>query len=349
MQNIKISTIIPNYNHGEFIENAIQGILNQSFEPFEVLVIDDGSTDDSVLKIKAIAKNNPKLKLVALPKNKGALNAVNFGINEIAGNFVHLAAADDFAPSDLYKKLVESLELYPNAAFVSGEAKVIDRETMEVSYRPAIRPSHRPRYIDSRATAKKLRNSDNWILTLSSLISVEKLRSEGGFDESLGAFCDGYLLRKMALQDGFIFVPNAYMEWRISADGQSRILMTDPVRSFRTLEYGVERMKSESVFPEWYIPIFRNRWKFGMARIAILSTDSQIDVLKTFLVSGRLSETILTKIFNQKTKLSRIFLLAWITMKFQPFSIRRILFTSISRKINLSFFNRTFPHWGSRS
>jgi glycosyltransferase involved in cell wall biosynthesis len=349
MNKIRISTIIPNFNHGEFIETAILGVLNQSFKPYEVLVIDDGSTDDSVLKIKAIAANYPNLKLIALPKNMGALNAVNFGLNEIKGEFVHLAAADDFAPPDLYEKLVEGLRHSPNAAFVSGEAKVIDRETKVVSYRPAIRPSRRVKYINSKATAQSLRNSDNWILTLSSLISVEKLRREGGFDEALGAFCDGYLLRKMALEYGFVFAPNAYMEWRISEDGQSRILMTDPVRGISTLDYGVKRMQSERVFPEWYIAKFINRWKFGMARIAILSTASNVDILEKFLVSGKLSNLTLTKLFSRRTKISRILLLTWITLKFRPYSIRRILFTSVTRKIDLLFLNRTFPHRGSGS
>ena len=57
-----LSVVMCNYNHGHYIQEALQAILSQSFPPLEVIVIDDGSTDNSVQIIGGIAEKNPTVK-----------------------------------------------------------------------------------------------------------------------------------------------------------------------------------------------------------------------------------------------------------------------------------------------
>src|SRR5437764_5425042 len=60
---LRMSVVMPNYNHGRFIEQAIGAIAAQTTPPLEVVVVDDGSTDDSVLPLQAVAAAKPSLQL----------------------------------------------------------------------------------------------------------------------------------------------------------------------------------------------------------------------------------------------------------------------------------------------
>jgi len=66
-----LSVVMCNYKHGHYIQEALQTILSQSFAPLEVIVIDDGSTDNSVQVTESIAKKNPTVKFYRNVKNEG--------------------------------------------------------------------------------------------------------------------------------------------------------------------------------------------------------------------------------------------------------------------------------------
>lgn len=67
-----VSVIMPNYNTGEYVIDAINSVLRQTYTDIELIIVDDKSDDDSVLAIKNIAKLDKRIKLVLLNENKGA-------------------------------------------------------------------------------------------------------------------------------------------------------------------------------------------------------------------------------------------------------------------------------------
>ena len=89
MQNTgTLSVVMCNYNHGHFIQEALQAILNQSFSPLEVIVIDDGSTDNSVHVIESIAEKNPSVKFYRNVKNEGVWYSSNRGAKIATGEYI---------------------------------------------------------------------------------------------------------------------------------------------------------------------------------------------------------------------------------------------------------------------
>ena len=99
---MKVSVIIPCFNHGEYIDEAVDSILNQTYQDFEIIIIDDGSTDSLTIE-KLKNYNKPKTKVIRT-ENNGLPAARNKGIRYAKGQYILTLDADDkFAPAFLNK------------------------------------------------------------------------------------------------------------------------------------------------------------------------------------------------------------------------------------------------------
>ena len=117
----KIAVIIPNYNHGHLVQRSILSSVEQTDSPDEIIVIDDGSTDDSVERLKILEKEIPFLKLVLCKKNQGGLRAGMIGVQHAESDILMFRAADDVSPPDSIQHGRESFEKFPDSKIAFGE------------------------------------------------------------------------------------------------------------------------------------------------------------------------------------------------------------------------------------
>lgn len=114
-----ISIIVPIYNKQEYLEVCITSILKQSYTDYELLLIDDGSTDNSASICDSYANKDPRVKVYHL-KQSGVSNARNFGISKASGEYICFVDGDDILTGDainnLYRGIVSS-----NADLAIGE------------------------------------------------------------------------------------------------------------------------------------------------------------------------------------------------------------------------------------
>ena len=95
-----ISVVMPNYNGERFVENAIDSVLYQTYRNLELIVIDDCSTDESLLLIQKKALQDSRIRVLALEKNSGVANARNIGIQAATGEYIALLDNDDLWTED---------------------------------------------------------------------------------------------------------------------------------------------------------------------------------------------------------------------------------------------------------
>ena len=93
MNSPRISVLLPVYNGGKFLHQSIQSVLNQTFSDFELIIINDGSTDSSESIIKKIL--DPRIRYIQ-QDNQGLIKTLNRGIKEARGEFIALIDSDDF-------------------------------------------------------------------------------------------------------------------------------------------------------------------------------------------------------------------------------------------------------------
>ena len=108
IENKKVSIIIPTYNNEKTIERCINSLLKQSYDNFEILVINDGSTDQT-LKILQQFKKNKKITILN-QVNKGVSVARNFGIKKSTGEYLSFVDADDFVEEKFLQDLITGMK-----------------------------------------------------------------------------------------------------------------------------------------------------------------------------------------------------------------------------------------------
>jgi glycosyltransferase involved in cell wall biosynthesis len=92
---VTLSVVLPNYNHAKFIGRALAALLGQERAADEVVVIDDGSTDDSVAVIERIAAATPAIRMLRNPNNIAVISTLQRGLEAARGKYVYFAASDD--------------------------------------------------------------------------------------------------------------------------------------------------------------------------------------------------------------------------------------------------------------
>ncbi len=130
-----ISVIIPTYNYAYLISKAIDSVLAQTRPPLEIVIIDDGSEDDTKAVISRY-ENNGKIRVVYIrTENAGAAAARNLGIQKALGDFVLLLDADDLLLPDAIETLLKPVLLDPTIELVVGGCFAVDRSGQK-RYRP---------------------------------------------------------------------------------------------------------------------------------------------------------------------------------------------------------------------
>jgi glycosyltransferase involved in cell wall biosynthesis len=107
MTNSLISVVIPSYNHAQFIKQAVESVLNQSYKNLELIVIDDGSTDASLKYLHSI--QDSRYTLIE-QKNSGAHNAINNGLARAKGKYLAILNSDDIYHPDRLAECILQLK-----------------------------------------------------------------------------------------------------------------------------------------------------------------------------------------------------------------------------------------------
>jgi glycosyltransferase involved in cell wall biosynthesis len=123
----KVSIIIPSYNHEKFIGECILSVINQTFQDFEIVITDDGSSDGSVQVIESFA--DPRIKLFKFGVNKGACIAVNNCIKHAKGKYIAMLSSDDAWYPEKLEVQVEYLDNNKDIAVVFGKVDWVDENS----------------------------------------------------------------------------------------------------------------------------------------------------------------------------------------------------------------------------
>ncbi|MFZ6645817.1 glycosyltransferase family 2 protein [Undibacterium sp. TJN25] len=175
----EISVIIPAFNAAKTISRAIESVRIQAMESLEILVIDDGSVDDTYAVVSSLVMPNENFRVLKMPKNSGVSAARNMGIRHAEGKFLAFLDADDIWLSGKLKQQIDAIKLDPQITLVSCNSILISESGEH------LKEGHVNRQPVEGSEAWKTLLIYNFLPTPTVLTYRHLVTSLGGFDETL--------------------------------------------------------------------------------------------------------------------------------------------------------------------
>ena len=126
---MKFSIIVPVYNVEKYLPRCLDSVLDQEFDDYEIIAVDDESPDNSIDILNEYQKKTEKLKIIR-QKNKGLGGAINTGIKLFTGDYLCWPDADDYLEHDSIEKRVAFLEKHPDFGVVSSDASIYNSDDL---------------------------------------------------------------------------------------------------------------------------------------------------------------------------------------------------------------------------
>jgi len=123
-----VSTIIPVYNRSGMIQKAVQSVLDQTYRPIEIILVDDGSTDDTLAELNRLGGEHPDLIKVAHRENGGPGLARETGRLLASGEFIQYLDSDDLLLPSKFELQVTALQEHPECGIAYGKSRLVDVE-----------------------------------------------------------------------------------------------------------------------------------------------------------------------------------------------------------------------------
>jgi len=207
----KISVIIPNFNYARFLTETIESVLQQSYRNIELIVVNNGSTDNS---LEILAPLKDQIILIDQP-NLGQSGARNAGLRKAQGDFIAFLDADDYWIADKLEKQIELIG-DDNQLIYSGISRFKDDDRRVRSVvEPAFRGDCSQFFLTCPGVSIVLSGESTALFTRS------LLRKVGDFDENLNGAAGWDFFRRCSKYTNFDFVPEPLTHYRLHSSNMS--------------------------------------------------------------------------------------------------------------------------------
>ena len=207
-----VSVLMPCFNHGAFIRDAIQSVLDQTLPDAEIIVVDDGSTDPETRALLG-SLNLPRTRVLRTA-NRGLPAARNFAARQAQGRLFCALDADDRLAPAWFERAAAVLDAQPDVAFVSHWLQTFGDESW--TWTPA----------SCELPALLARNTVNG----AALVRREAFEAVGGYDESMRDGCEDWDFWLRLVERGYRghIVPEVHFYYRRAATSMSRLMTSTP-------------------------------------------------------------------------------------------------------------------------
>ncbi len=214
----KVSVVIPTYNRGRYISSTIDSVLRQTFNDLEVIVVDDGSTDDTRDQLE---KYNSRIKVIHQKNSERAFSR-NTGVANSTGKYIAFLDSDDLWLEDKLEKQVEILDESPDTVLVFGQSQRINAENERIE------TAKRQTKGESGNVFEKLLLR-NFIVSATPLLRREGFETTSGFQTQYIPYEDWEFWLRFSLLGKFHFIPEPLAKYRIHPEQSVKLARAEKI------------------------------------------------------------------------------------------------------------------------
>ena len=212
-----VSIITASYNYQDYIKETIESIINQTYKDWELIVVDDGSTDNSIEVIKSYCEKDSRIKLYTHEnnENKGLMETIKYGISKANNEWIAFLESDDIWAENYLEEKIKYIVKYPNVDFFFNDIEMFgDEKRIEVNNRDykiiydILRAKPFPRNI------QKYFCKFNPVFTFSCVMVKKSSLLKCGLSSPIQSHLDHWLYFQLAKND-FYFIDKKLTKWRI--------------------------------------------------------------------------------------------------------------------------------------
>ena len=231
-----VSVVMPSFNHEKFVAESIESVLGQDFDDFELIIVDDASTDSSRQIIQKYAAEDPRIRVILHEANCGIAKTMNDGIAATKGKFIAGIASDDVGAKDKLTKQLAVTASNENMV-VWSEGEVIDRKGQPVG----------KSFSEFHGTVSRKKSGDifqellkrNYIFGTTLLYKKINL-GETRYDERLIYLNDYKFVLDLAREYEFYYIAEPLAQYRVH--GKNTLEGTDPEAAKRRRRARLDRI-----------------------------------------------------------------------------------------------------------
>ena len=294
------SVIVPLYNKEKSVCKTLQSILNQTFKDFEIIIIDDGSTDKSLETVK----NFSDARILIFSKNnEGVSSARNYGVAKARFDYIVFLDADDLWNINYLAEMKQLIADFPNASLWSAYHQLKENEKF-FTYPTGKDQDFRNYFRDYFSCLNLQYNTILWTGTI--VIKKKAFQYFGGFDPNLSIGEDIDLWFRVALKDPIVFYNRVLATYNITSENRACTKSHPYEKSFlsKTTAY-----LFDSSSPDAFKSYLRNYIAHNLASYYFSEDKSKVSLFRSYLK------------FNELP-------LKWILLYFGPYYFMKKLFLS---------------------
>lgn len=275
-----LSVVMPTYNVEEYVQAAMESILHQTVTDLELIIVDDGSNDETYTIVQRIAAKDPRVNTVSI-ENSGNGRARNIGIDMARGRYLAFADSDDLVPRLAYEKMIQTLA-DTGSDFVCGSY-----ERLEGKKKYTTRAAKRSNPSAMKATTLQLHPAamDNPFLWSKVFVTEFWREAVGHLPEGINYEDQLPTAKAFVRSAQFDILPDCVYTWRLRPGGsltQNKHRIEDLEQRAQVVETlrGEYRKAGEKVYQRWLAKLLQDDYYY-FAVSAYRATDAYIEFLRS--------------------------------------------------------------------
>jgi glycosyltransferase involved in cell wall biosynthesis len=264
---LKISVVIPLYNKEKTVTNTLDSVLNQTHTNFEIIIVNDGSTDNSVEKIRNFKDDRI---LLLNQKNGGAAAARNLGIEKATGSLIAFLDADDYWFPNHLDEIVTLYHDFPNCGLYCSRysMKISSTKILDINYEPEIENEFRGIVKDY------FKASLHYRIGLTSAVSIPKnILEKNPFNTAVTSGQDTELFTKIAIQHPIALTNKTTMRYDFSSGNHLSKTPITKKKLFDIEQFNKEEEKNKSL--NQFLDLYRVEYALNFRILGAIEQSNQ--------------------------------------------------------------------------